>query len=207
MRCKFVVILFILIFSTQKVFLTAAESDYAENIQLWLDIDHSMNCGVSVIFSFDGLGRPLNFYDFQSEPSFLDLQINAVYFPGEESTHVTIELNESKVSTDQGRFIADMMTYELEINFRIPSLMHSTPAYYSPTQGVLDFNYESNFTSIEFRDIFLEGLPSQGFTQILASILPKSQNYSMHIDLGKEGGWFVRLWFGGENIKLVPDQE
>jgi len=206
MRCKFQVILFlILLLSTQKVFLTAAEHDYSENIQLWVEIDPSMNYRITVIFSFSGLSRPLNLYDFQGESSFLGLGIYVQYFVGGGSTRVTIELNESKVSTTQGKLIADMMTRKLEQAFGIPTLSYAEPNVFSP--GYLYYTYEKNYTSIEFRDIFLESLPSQGFRQVLASLLPKGQNYILDIGLGKEGDWFVRLWFGGENIKLVPDQE
>jgi hypothetical protein len=210
MRCKFVVILFILILSTQKVFLTAAESDYAESIQLWLDIDPSMNCSVTAIFSFSDLSYPLNFIDFQSEPSFLGLQINAVYYTGEESTEVMIDLNGSKVSRDRGRFIADMMIIELEKDFGIPPLSYSVPTVFSP--GVLTFAYArvlTNSATIELRNIFLDSLPSQGFKQILTSMLINSlyNNYDMHINLGKEGSWSLRLVLSKETGKLVPDQE
>ena len=206
MCCKFQVILFlILLLSTQKAFIANAEHDYSESIQLWVEIDSSMNYRVIVIFSFSGLSRPLNLYDFQSEPSFLNLGINVQYFVDGGSTRVTIGLNESKVSTNQGRFIADMMTRKLEQAFGIPTLSYAEPNVFSP--GYLYYTYEKNYTSIEFRDIFLDSLPSQGFRQVLASMLPKGQNYTLDIGLGKEGDWFDKLWFGGENIKLVPDQE
>jgi len=205
MRFKFVVILFIFLLSTQKIFLTAAEPDYAENIELYLHIDPSMSCSVTVIFSFSGLIRPLNLNDFQSEPSFLGLGINAQYFTGGGSTSVTIDLNESKVSRDQGRFIADIMTYKLEEAFGIPTLLYGEPTTYSP--GVLYYTYETAFPAIELRNIFLENLPSQGFAQVLTSMLSNSHNYSMLINLGNEGGWSVELWCYGGTEKLVLDRE
>jgi hypothetical protein len=206
LRGKFVIILFVLIFS-QKVFVATAKSDYTESIQLWIDVSPSMNCEATVMFSFSGLSRPLNFVDFQSEPSFLGLQISTTYIKGLESTSVFIDLNGSKVSTDKGRFIADTMTYELERDLRMLLLMPSIPAYYSPSPGELEFRYESNFSSVEFRDIFLESLPSQGFAQILALMLSKNQNCSMHVGLGKEGGWSVRFYCDGGTEKLVPNEE
>ena len=206
MRCKFQVILFlILLLSTQKVSLATAESDYAENIQIKLDIDASMSCVAVVWFSFNGLSRPLNFIVFQNEPSFLGFDINVQYFTGIESTTVSIDLNESKVSTTQGRFIADMMTRKLEQAFGIPPLSYSVPTVFSP--GVLTFAYETNSTTIELRNIFLDSLPFQGFKQIMTSMLINSHNFNMHIDLGKEGSWFLWLIFSKETGKLVPDQE
>ena len=209
MRCKFVVILFILILSTQKVFLTATESDYAESIQIFLEIDPSMNCVASGWFSFSGLSRPFNLYDFQNEPSFVGLGIELYQnVTGFVSTSVSIYLNESKVSRDRGSFIADMMTIELEKDFGIPPLSYSVPNDYWP--GVLTFAYArvlTNSTFIELRNIFLDSLPFQGFKQILTSMLINSHNYDMHIDLGKEGSWSLRLLFGEEIGKLVPDQE
>jgi len=205
MRCKFVVILFILILSTQTVFLTAAESDYAENIRIILEIDPSMNCSTIVWFSFSGLNRPLNLNVFQNEPSFIGLGITALYFTGIESTSVEIDLNGSKVSRDRGSFIADMMIIELEKDFGIPPLLHSLPTGFSP--GVLSFAYEKNSTSIELRNIFLDSLPFQGFKQILASMLLKNNNYQLSIGLGKEGSWFVSFFCNEGTGKLVRDQE
>ena len=147
MRCKFQVILFlILLLSTQKVFLTVAEHDYSENIQLWVEIDPSMNYRVTVIFSFSGLSHLLNLHDFQSEPSFLNLGINIQYFVDGGSTRVTIVLNESKVSSNQGRLIADTMTHKLEQAFGIPPLLYAGPTSFSP--GYLIYTYEKNYTSI-----------------------------------------------------------
>jgi hypothetical protein len=185
---------------SQKVFVATAKPDYAETIQLRLEISPSMNCEVTVMFSFSGLSRPINLVDFQSEPSFLGLQISATYFKGLESTSVIIGLNGSKVSTGQGRFIADMMAYELDRDFVIPDLMLTTTAY-----G--EYSYISNYASTELRNAFLESLPSQGFAQILALMLSKNQNCSMHIGLGKEGGWSVRFYCDGGTKKLNPDQE
>jgi hypothetical protein len=204
MRCKLVVILFILILSTQKAFFTAAESDYAENIQFLLFIELSMNCRTSVFFFFTDLSRPLNFIDFQSKPSFLGLGITAQFFTGGGSTSVTIGLNESKVGTTQGRFIADAMTHNLEQSFGIPILQYDR--YYTEL-GELDFDYKTNFAVIELRDIFMESLPSQGFKQILSSMLLNIKNYTMSIFLGKDGGWSVRFFCGDGTKKLVPDQE
>lgn len=206
MYCKFQVILFlILLLSTQKAFMANAEHDYSESIQLWVEIDSSMNYRVTVIFSFSGLSRPLNLYDFQGESSFLNLGINVQYFVDGGSTRVTIGLNESKVSTNQGRFIADIMTHKLEQSFGIPPLSYAGPTSFSP--GYLEYTYEKNYTSIELRDVFLDSLPSQGFRQVLASMLPKGQNCILDVGLGKEGGWSVELRFIGGTQKLVPDQE
>lgn len=182
------------------MFVATAKPDYTESIQLRLDIDPSMSCRVIVIFSFTGLSRPLNFVDFQSEPSFLGLQINVVFHTGREGTDVRIYLNESKVNTDKGMFIADRMAYKLDRDFVIPDLMPTTTAY-----G--EYSYVSNYASTELRNAFLESLPSQGFTQVLASMLSKNQNYTMHIGLGKEGGWSVRFTCEGGTKKLNPDQE
>jgi len=204
-RFTFVVILFIFLLSNQKVFLAAADSYYAESIQLMLDIDPSMNCRATVMFSFSGLSRPLNLYDFQNEPSFIGLGINAQYFTEIESTSVTVELNESKVNANQGRLIADTMIHKLEQSFEIPTLLYTESTTYSP--GVLYYSYETEFPAIELRNIFLESLPSQGFTQVLASMLVNNNNYTMTISLGKEGGWSIQLWLNGETEKLVPDQE
>jgi hypothetical protein len=79
------------------------------------------------------------------------------------------------------------------------------PNVFSPEY--LYYTYEKNYTSIELRDIFLDSLPSQGFRQVLASMLPKGQNYILDIGLGKEGGWSIELRFIGGTQKLVPDQE
>ena len=206
MRCKFVVILFFLILSSQKVFVTAAKPDYTENIRLDLDIDPSLNCSAMVSFSFNGLSRPLNFVDFQSKPSFLGLGINVQFHAGGGSTIATIGLNGSKVSTDQGRNIADTMIHKLEQAFAIPTLQYNS--YSSDLSGSIDFEYITGFPAVELRDIFLDSLPSQGFKQILTSMLSNNSNYNIIIGLGKEGGWSIfRFAFVDGTKKLVPDQE
>ncbi|MEM2129265.1 MAG: hypothetical protein QXZ70_01565 [Candidatus Bathyarchaeia archaeon] len=167
--------------------MATAELDFTEDIQLRVNIDLHMNCSVWVTFSFSGLDRPLNFINFQSEPSFVSLEINALFVTGQESTYVRISLNESKVSSDQGKLIAKRIAYKLANDFLIPILVPSTPAYYSPTLGVLEFLYESNYTSIELRNIFLESLPSQGFSKVLDSLLSKNPNYNIHIILWERG--------------------
>jgi hypothetical protein len=205
MRCKFVVILFILILNTQKVFVTVAEPDYTEGIQLYLEIDPSMNCSAIVWFYFNGLSRPLNLVDFQGEPSFSGLSIYVEFYAGGGSTTAAILLNGSKVSKDQGRTIADMMVRKLEQAFVI--LMLQYYEYSTDLSGVLDFEYITTLPAVELKDIFLESLPSTGFKQILTSMLSNHNNYNMKIYLGKEGGWSVRLICGGGAKKLVPDQE
>lgn len=205
MSYKFVVILFIFLLNTPKLFLTAAKPDYEENIQLELNIDALMNCHVMVTFSFNGLSRPLNFYYFQREPSFLGLSINTRYFAGEEFTSVSIDLD-GKVSGNRGKFMADMMVYELEGAFGISRLSYGVPS--SPlVTGVLNFAYETNFPATELRNIFLDSLPSQGFARVLTSMLLNSQNYSMLINLGNEGGWSVKWMCDSGTEKLVLYQE
>jgi len=205
MRCKFLVILFILILNTQKVFVTVAESDYTEGIQLFLEIDPSMNCSAIVWFSFSGLSRPLNLVDFQGEPSFSGLSIYVQFYAGGGSTTAAISLNGSKVNEDQGRTIADMMVHKLEQAFVIPMLQYYE--YSGDWSGELDFEYITTLPAVELKDIFLESLPSTGFKQILTSMLSNYDNYNMEINLRKEGGWSVRFVCGGGAKKLVPDQE
>jgi len=207
MHYKFVVILFFLILSSQKVFMTAAEPDYTENIWLELDIDPSMNYRASVWFFFTGLSRPLNFVDFQSEPSFLGLSISVQFYEGGTTT-ATIEVNGSIVSTNQGRNIADSMIRKLEQAFAMPTLQYNN--YLGDWSGRLDFEYITVFPPVELRDIFLDGLPSEGFKQILASIMSNLSNnnyFNMDIGLGKEGGWSVRFTCVDGTKKLVPDKE
>ncbi len=205
MRSKFAIIIIVLIICTQKVFLTAAEPDYTESITLILDVDPSLDCRATAWFTFRNLGRPLNLFDFQSEPSFLGLGITVQFFSGAESTGVTISLNESKVSENQGMSIAYKIVNELERDFGLPLLSYTIPT--SGELGVLSFDFTANSSSTELRDIFMESLPSQGFKQILASMLSNRYNYTMSIGLEKEGGWSIRIFCGGGIIKLVLDQE
>jgi hypothetical protein len=205
MRSKFAIIIFFLILCTQKVILTSAESDYTESITLILDVDPSLDCSAMAWFTFRNLGRPLNLFDFQSEPSFLGLGITVQFFTGFESTSVTISLNESKVSENQGMSIAYKMVNELERDFGLPPLLYTIPT--SGQLGTLSFDFTANSSSTELKDIFMESLPSQGFRQILASMLSNRYNYTMSIGLGKEGGWSIQIFCGGGNTKLVLDQE
>jgi hypothetical protein len=201
---KFAVILFIFLLNTPKLFLTTAKPDYTENIRIDLDIDPSLNCSALVWFSFNGLSRPLNFIDFQSELSFISLGINVQFQADRSSTITTIELNWTKVSKEKGRNIADTMIYKLEHAFGIHMLLFND--YSSDLTGRMDFEYTTGFPLIELRDIFLESLPSQGFKQILTSMLSNNSNYNMQISLGKEGGWYVKFNHIDGTKKLVPDK-
>lgn len=202
---KSAIIIIIFMLCTQRIFSTASEPDYTESIIFLLDIDPSLDCRATAWFTFRNLGRPLNLFDFQSEPSFLGLGITVQFFTGAESTSVTISLNESKVSENQGMSIAYKIVNELERDFGLPPLSYTIPT--SGELGVLSFEYKANSSSTELRDIFMESLPSQGFKQILASMLSNRYNYTMSIGLEKEGGWSIRIFCGGGTIKLVLDQE
>ncbi|MBS7657396.1 hypothetical protein KEJ33_05685 [Candidatus Bathyarchaeota archaeon] len=83
---KFVMIaFFIFLLCAQKTCPSKVESNYSESIQLEIDVDPSkMSYRTTLRFSFDGLGRPYNLYDFRNKPSFLSLSIIAQYLPNGE---------------------------------------------------------------------------------------------------------------------------
>jgi hypothetical protein len=209
MRLKFLVVLFIFLLSTQKGFLTTAQYNYSETVSLNIDVDQSkMSYNVFLLdFSFDGLSRPYNLYDFRSEPSFLSLSISAGYFTnGRGYANVSIFLNSSEIDEAQGRLVADMIRSELERSFEISPLLYSAPFGGSP--GELEFDYSTGFPATELRNIFLASLPSEGFRQLLTPSLLDNHNYSMFVDLGRGGGWFLEVFFGDfVTQKMVIGQE
>jgi len=190
------------------VFLTTAEPSYEESISLMIDVDpYEMSGDCTLIFSFNGLSRPPSLYDFRSEPSFLGLHVIAVYFPGGGSTLVYIDLNESKIDKTRGRFIADKIIYEFEESFGIFTLLYDESAFIMYERGHLFFPYFMEFPAVDLRNIFLGSLPYQGFRQILTSMLLNSQNYSINVYLGREGGWSFQVTFNGGTKEMVLDQE
>ena len=205
MPLKSTIIMIVLFLCAQKVFLAVAEPDYTESITLLLDIDSSLDCSATVWFTFRDLGRPLNLFYFQSEPSFLGLGITVQFSSGIKSTDVTIDLNESLVSENQGMAIAYRMVNELESDFGLPPLSFAAPN--SGEVGVLYFNFLANSSATELRDIFVDSLPSQGFGEVLAPMLSGNYIYTMLIGLEKEGGWSLQVFCGDGTTKLVLDQE
>jgi hypothetical protein len=209
MRLKFLVVIFIFLLSTQKVFLATAESEYSEEVGLNITVDQSkMSYAVFMFgFYFNELSRPFSLYDFRSEPSFLSLSISARYFTnGRGYANVSIFLNSSETDEAQGRLVADMIKSELEKSFEISPLSYSSPFGHSP--GELEFDYSTGFPATEFREIFLDSLPPQGFRQLLTPSLLDSHNYTMLVGLGTGGGWLLDVQF--LNIitqKMVNDQE
>jgi len=203
-RCYIAVVL-ITLFGTQNCTLVAAEPEYKETIEFFVDFSE-MKCSVSVLFTFFGASFPLSPWEFADEPSFLAIRASTECTRYGNYTEIMVELNSSGIASEaQGRLVADALASKLE-DFSGLSI---------PLNRSLDrfdrvaYYYRSEFPATDkFGDVFLRQ-EMGGFGDILAPPL-LNENVRMSfqlIELGDSYVWMASVTLHPADFEVVSGEE
>ena len=171
-----------------------------ESIWVWVDF-HGMTCSVMFNFGFDGVEGPVPASEFLDEPSFIGMTVFFVYHGDGETARVSVMLNSSKITEEQGYRIAKDLKRKIEkaLNLYLP---------YEQTSGYLDTLYyeyevEDCPPREEIANLLRTSLP-QGFGQV-AILLLTSRNVT--VDFWLWESWTTTIRYSHERFNIVLDQE
>ena len=201
----YIAIMVIALFATQNSTLVAAEPEYNETIEFFVDFSE-MKCSVSVLFTFFGASFPLSPWEFADEPSFLAIRASTECTRYGNYTEIVVELNSSGIASEaQGRLVADALASKLEdfsglsIPFNRSLDRFDRVAYY----------YRSEFPATDrFGDVFLRQ-EMGGFGDILSQrLLDGNVRMSFQlIELGDSYVWLTSVTLYPADFEVVSGEE
>ena len=193
-------LLLLVLLGTQGLVSAMGEFQYRESIRVWVNF-YGMTCSVMFNLGFDGVEGPVPASEFLDEPSFMGMTVSIGYHGDGEVTSVSVMLNGSKITEEQGYRIARDLKRKIEkaFNLYLP---------YKETQGSFDtlyhdFEVEECPPRGEIANLLGNSL-TQGFGQV---VIPLLTSRNVTVDFWLLESWTSTIRYSHERFNIVLDQE